>query len=124
MPYQILFNEEDGIVQVIYSGTAIKDDHYAALNEAIKLCDEKKTSRLLVDFSDQTSSNLSTMDCYAFGETVARIKQRICIAHVLSRNPEVRQNILFASDIEVNRGKMTREFDKVEDAKAWLRSIP
>jgi hypothetical protein len=64
------------------------------------------------------------MDCYAFGETVAGIKQRICIAHVLSKNPEARQNIRFTSDIEVNRGKMTREFDKVEDAKAWLRSIP
>jgi len=123
MSYQIFFNEKDGIVHVVFSGTATKEDHYSALTAAIKLCDEKKTSKLLVDFSDLNLSNLSTLDCFSFGESVAGIEKEIHIAHVLSRHSKARENIRFASDVEANRGKMTGEFENIEDATTWLCSI-
>jgi len=63
------------------------------------------------------------MDCFEFGKTVAGLRQRVCIAHVLSGDLQTSENIRFASAVEANRGTITRESENVEDAIAWLNSI-
>jgi len=123
MPYQILHNDKDGFVQVAFSGMVIKEDHYAALDAAVQLCREKETTKLLVDFSDLDTSQLSTMEVYSLGELVAKIKQIHYIAHVIPTHSKARESIVFASNVEANRGMTTREFENLEDAIAWLRGI-
>ncbi|MBN1847991.1 MAG: hypothetical protein JW932_05345 [Deltaproteobacteria bacterium] len=123
MSYQILLHEKDGIVQVTFSEPAIKEDHYAALDSAIQLCNEKKISKLIGDFSNLDSSTLSTMDVFSLGKLLAKAKQVFHIAHVFPKHSKVRENIRFASNVESNRGKITREFENVKDAIIWLRSI-
>ena len=74
MPFKIVFLENDGIVHVTYSGTVAKDDHHSALKEALELCANKKSTKLLVDFSKLNEGKLSTLDAFSFAEFVATKK--------------------------------------------------
>ena len=120
MTYQTIFDEKDGIVRVVFSGSPLKEDHYSALESVIQLCNEKKTSKVLIDFSGLDSSHLSTIDVFSFAEVVAKTKQILRIAHVFPKHLKARENIRFASSVSANRGKITKEFENVEDAVSWL----
>ena len=123
MPYHIIFDEKEGIVRITFTGISTIEDHYAAFSEALQLCEDHKSNKLLVDFSALDSSNISTMDVYKFGEFVAEIRQVLHIAHVFSSHSKVRENIEFASNVEANRGKLTGEFDDIDEAVNWLQNF-
>ena len=123
MPYRVAFDEADGIVYVTYSGKVAKKDHLAAWAAAAQSCAEHACSRLLVDFHDLSVNTLSTMDCYSFGKMVAQSAQFLNIAHVFPKDPKACENVRFASTVEANRGKKTREFATVEEARKWLLGL-
>ena len=123
MPFKIVFLENDGIVHVTYSGTVAKDDHYSALKEALELCANKKSTKLLVDFSKLNEAKLSTLDAFSLAEHISTIKPVMHIAHVYTKQRKYHENIKFASSVETNRGKITGEFKSIKEALTWLRSI-
>jgi hypothetical protein len=123
MPYRVSYDEENAIILVTFSSPAVKEDHYAALEAALQLCREPGCSKLLVDFCNLVTSNLSTMESFAIAETIARAAPHLMIAHVLPQNAKALENVRFASDVEANRGKSTGEFETVEQARNWLASL-
>jgi hypothetical protein len=124
MAYVVSFDEERGIVHVTFSGSAVKDDHLAAFEEAFRQCQEHACSKLLVDLSGLCTSNISTMDSFDIGKAVAiNPTFNLRIAHVLPTHAKARENVHFASTVEANRGRMTGNFDTIEQARNWLLGI-
>jgi hypothetical protein len=107
---------------VTVSGEATKREHFAARDKALSLCEEHGCAKILVDLHDLASSSLSTMESFYFGEHIANFPQLIRLAHVLPKHPKARQNVVFSSNVQANRGKETGEFTTVEEARNWLVS--
>jgi hypothetical protein len=120
MPYTVAFSEKDGIVYVRISGATSKEDHYAARDEAFRLCQQHGCARLLVDLRELDTSEFSTTRCFAFGESTARTPPYARIAHVLPPSGKSRADVRFTSTVEANRGKPTGEFETTEEARRWL----
>lgn len=120
MPYAVTYNQADAIVNVQVSGAATKADHYAARDEALRLCQAHKCTKILVDLRALDTHAISTMGCFTFGESLARTSPVVWIAHVLPSEARAREDVRFTSTVESNRGKPTGEFETLEEARAWL----
>lgn len=120
MPYKVWFNEQDGIVQATFSGSAVKEDHYAAFEAASRLCEQHACSKLLVDFGEVSGTTLSLLDYFTLAEAVTRSPLKLCIAHILPQHDETREKVTFGSNVEANRGQVTGEFETREQARKWL----
>ena len=121
-PYTVSFDKSVWAVMIRVFGAASHDDHCAVRDEAIRLSQENECSRLLVDLRELITERSSTMDCFSFGESLAKATQYryLRIAHVLPSDAESKQDVRFTSTVEANRGKSTREFETVEEAMEWL----
>jgi hypothetical protein len=111
---------EEGLVLVSVASPCTKDDHYAALDQALALCEQHKCSRLLVDLRNLSAETFSTFGCFTFGRNVAERTRYLKIAHVLPSERRSKENVIFTSTVEANRGKTTGEFATIEEAKVWL----
>jgi hypothetical protein len=118
--WKVTFDEEAGSVVVRVAGKAAHADHEAAREEAVRLCREKKCPRLLVDLRDLTTTRSSTLDCYSFGESLAKTQPSLRIAHVLPTDARSANDVRFTSNVAANRGKLTGEFNSIEEARQWL----
>lgn len=120
MPYEVSFDESDGIVSVRVSGTASKDDHFAAREKAFRLCKKHGCMKVVVDLRELNTEGLSTAGCFSFGEAVAEALPSVRLAHVMPALARARADVRFTSTVESNRGSATREFDTLGEARAWL----
>ena len=118
--YKVSFDEHAGIVIVQLTGEATHEDHSAARDDAVQLCLEKKCSKLLVDLRDLVTNLSSTLSCFSFGELLAKISPLLYIAHVLPTDAKSVKDVIFTSNVEANRGLLTREFSNVDEARHWL----
>ena len=123
MAYSVSYDEENGIVHVAFSGSAVKEDHYAAFDEALRLSGEHACLRLLVDLSSLCTSSISTMESFDIGVAVAKTPLNLRVAHVFPAHAKARENVRFASNVEANRGRTTGEFETIERARNWLLSV-
>ena len=121
MAYSVSFAEE-GFVLVSVTSFCTKDDHYAALDQAILLSEKHKCSRLLVDLRYLSTESFSTMGFFTFGQNLAQRTKHIKIAHVLPSQQQSKEDVRFTSTVEANRGKTTSEFEAIEEAREWLLS--
>jgi hypothetical protein len=108
------------IVTVRISGMATHDDHCAARNEAWRVCQQKHSSKLLIDLRKLNTLRSSTLDCFSFGESLAHATPRLRLAHVLPNDAKSQRDVKFTSAVEANRGVLTREFETIDEAKNWL----
>jgi len=120
MSFIISFDPNDGIVTAKVSGKATHDEHYAARDEALRICRENDCINLLVDLRELLTDRSSAMDCFAFGESFAQMSPKARIAHVLPIDAKSREDVKFTSDVCANRGLLTREFETVDQARSWL----
>ena len=120
MPYEVSFDEDQGIVNVRVSGTATRDDHYGARDEAFWLCQQNGCSKLLVDLRELDTSGISTTGCFTFGVALSKTAPEVRIAHVMPANDKSSEDVEFTSSVAANRGKSTGEFKTVEEARKWL----
>lgn len=120
MPYAISFEMPDMIVTVRVSGEASHDEHYAARDEAMRVCQEKHCSKLLVDLRELNTAHSSIIDCFSFGESLAQIAISLSIAHVLPKDAKSKADVRFTSTVEANRGITSREFETIDEARKWL----
>ena len=119
-PYTASFDEEAKIVRVRVIGSVTHEDHCAARDNAVKLCESNRCSKLLVDLRELSTERSSKMDCFSFGEMLARTPQQLHIAHVLPTDSKSAEDVRFTSKVMHNRGKITAEFYSIEEAEQWL----
>jgi len=120
MSYTTSFNKEDEIIEIRISGSATREEHYAALGDAIQLCQENGCAKLLIDLREMLSTRFTTTRCFTFGRSVADKPPFVRIAHVMPADAKSREDVRFVSTIEANRGIASREFETIDDAKTWL----
>jgi anti-anti-sigma regulatory factor len=118
--YKVLFDEKNNIVTVRVSGEATHEIHCAALDEALKVCQDNNCSKLLIDLRDLNTIKSSTMQCFSFGEAIAERSRGLCLAHVLPEGTHSREDVRFTATVEANRGVVTREFQDIDEARIWL----
>ena len=118
--YTISFDRELGIIIVRVFGMATHDDHFAARDEAIKLCHKEHCSKLLVDLRKLNTQYSSTMDCFSFGKSVSSLYPGLIVAHVLPYETKSKKDVKFTSTVETNRGITSKEFEDIDKAKNWL----
>ncbi|MBN1305197.1 MAG: hypothetical protein JXA13_12245 [Anaerolineales bacterium] len=122
MPYTVSFDEKDNVIGVRVSGDATREQHYAALNEALQLCQQNRCGRLIVDLRALDTTHFSITGCFTFGESLSEKPALLKIAHVMPTDKKAREDVRFVSTVEANRGVLTSEFETVEDAREWLLS--
>jgi hypothetical protein len=120
MARDVAFDESDGIVVVRVSGKAPLEDHFAARDEALRICQERQCSRILVDLSDLDTSGGSTAGYFDFGKSFPATAPPVRLAHVLPTDVASRKDVVFAVNVEANRGRLAAVFDTVEEARDWL----
>ncbi len=120
MPYSVSFNKDDGIITIRVSGKVHHDEHFAAYEEALRLCQEHMCSRMLVDLRELNTSRSSTVGCFLFGESVAKASTCLRIAHVMPADAKSKEDVEFTSTVEANRGVLTGMFETIDEAKNWL----
>lgn len=63
MSYAVSY-EREGFVLVSVMSPCTREDHYAALDQAISLCEQNDCSRLLVDLSKFSIETFSAIRCF------------------------------------------------------------
>ena len=120
MPCKVSFDKNNDIINVQISGKVTHDDHIAARDEALGLCKKNECYKLLVDLSELNTIRSTTMDCFEFGEELAETTPFMQIAHVLPADMKSRKDIRFTANVEANRGKSSKVFETIDEARKWL----
>jgi hypothetical protein len=120
MPYKVTIDENEALVTVCMSGQVTHKEHVATQAEAVRLCKEKKCSKILADLKNLDTAQSSVMDCYDFGISLSKAMAYYWLANVLPTDPQSKQNVKFVLTVAGNRGGSVREFDDVEAARKWL----
>jgi len=124
MPWEVAFDDANGIVQVTVRGPASHDEHVAAREEAARVCLKAQSRKLLVDLRDlETERVVSTSGCFEFGDRFTLeggIPPGTRIAHILPRDPKACEDVEFTTAVARNRGAAIRNFEDQEDARNWL----
>jgi hypothetical protein len=123
MSFTVSFDPADKIVTVQMSGKASHKDHIAARREALRLCRENDSLKLLVDLRELDTENSSVMDCFAFGESFPLLSPKACIAHILPKDEKSKKDVRFTSNVSANRGLLTAEFESIDQARKWLKRL-
>ncbi|MBD3237908.1 MAG: hypothetical protein GF330_14510 [Candidatus Eisenbacteria bacterium] len=123
MPYEVTADERAAIVRVRVWGSASRQEHLAARREAALLCQARGYLRILVDLRElQTAGEVSTSGCFRFGTSFREdgVPTACRIATLLPHDAQARRDTEFATQVGTNRGVLTRCFEDVADAEAWL----
>ena len=120
MPYSVSLNKDDGFINVRVSSNATHEEHCAAYDEALRLCQENMCSKILVDLRELDTCQSSKVECFLFGEWVAGSSKCLRIAHVMPTNKKSKEDVEFTATVEENRGVITGIFGTVDKAKKWL----
>jgi hypothetical protein len=118
--HRVFFEEKEATVQVELSGDAGHEDHCTARDEALRMCADKNTTRLLVDLRDLNTVRSNVTQCFAFGESLASGAQGIRLALVLPANADSKMDVEYTTSVATNQGATTRNFETVEAASKWL----
>jgi hypothetical protein len=120
MPYNVTLDEGEGIISVVLSAKLTHADHCSVLEEVLQAHQATGSSRVLVDMRDLDTTLSSTVDCFSFGESLAKTVPCARIAHVAPLDAKSRKDVAFTSTVETNRGIICAHFENVDEAKRWL----
>ena len=125
--YSVYVDERGRILQVRLEEPMPFEEHLAARERALELCRQHRFHRILVDARALKGPVLpTTLDLFEFGSAwpVLAGEYSIRLAGVLPQDPQVRQWLSFGESVGANRGFHTASFENVEQARAWLLSVP
>jgi hypothetical protein len=120
MPHSISLDEEKNIIQVTVSGEVDHDEHCIVREDVIEAVHKSKPVGVIVDLRELIVAQDKMIDCYAFGESIAKKLRGFRIAHVAPSDMRTRQFVKFTSIVESNRGVITAEFETIGEAQEWL----
>lgn len=125
--YEVSIDEREGILQIRLEDAVPFEEHLAARARVLELCHQHRFRRILVDASELKGPALpTTLDLFEFGSTWPALASEysVHLAGVLPQDPQVRQWLSFGDHVATNRGFQTASFENVEQARAWLLSVP
>lgn len=124
MGYRSAIDASRGVVEIRLFGALSHDEHLAAREELLQTCRARQLRGVLVDARDLVLAHGSSfMDLFDFAESWPDLagEPRIMVAGLLPRHADTRRQVMFGDTVATNRGLLTRAFDDIEEARAWLR---
>lgn len=128
MEYEITIDDPHGIAELRFLKPIPHSDHVRAREELLEVCRARKIHKILVDARKLTgtlTATPTTMDLFDFGASWADLARRypVAIAGVLPLDTTTRRWWKLGETVAVNRGVISRAFDDLDQAKAWLRVV-
>jgi hypothetical protein len=123
MAYQVSFDASEHIVIAQVWNAASREEFIAIGAVAGVLCQETSCKKYLINLRDAVVPAVSsTMSCYDFGESMAGtvLPVGIQIALVLPADAFSVEDVLFAVDVAMNRGRAIVTFTAEGEARDWL----
>lgn len=123
MPWSTDFQQESGLVEIVFSGRVSATDLKQSTSDAVALGKASGSSRFLADLTGCEVS-ASMVDVYELpvsqyvDEDVSRESR---IALVSKKAGPNREAVQFYETVCVNRGWLVHVFETAEEAIAWLR---
>ena len=123
MEYEISIDNQHGIVEIRLVEHMRHSEHVKARDELLEICRVRKIHKILVDARRLKGTPPSTVEIFDFGASWAELALRTptLLAGVLPQDPAVRKWWEFGETVAANRGFVSRSFDDVDQARAWLR---
>lgn len=124
MAYTITYNERYKLVELRFNGSALLNEHVRSRSEAIDLCKESNTDRLLVDLGDlRAQETLSKRDLMEFSESWGdSALHNLFLGVVMPEDIESQNEFYFALHISKMSGLTLKAFNKDRQAISWLVS--
>ncbi len=125
MGFEISIDDRHGIAEIRLARQMSYDEHLAARQELLELCRARKLRKILIDARDLCGKPPSTMELFDFGASWAKLgleTPALLVVGVLPRDTAARNWWEFGETVATNRGFVTRTFDHLEQARAWLRN--
>ena len=105
------------LVERPHSYEVVLEDQSAELTRILETCKEANCRKVLV-VGPSTTVRLSEMDIFHLGEKIAELGLTIA---VVETHDAMKKDVEFLENVATNRGGPIQFFDKVEEAKRWLR---
>jgi len=124
MGYEISIDDPHGIAEIRLAREMSHGEHLQARDELFEICRARRLRKILVDARDLAGKPPSTFELFDFGASWARLGREtpaLLVVGVLPRDAAARNWWQFGETVASNRGLVTRTFDDVEQARAWLR---
>ena len=125
MGYRTTVDATHGVVELRLFDALSHDEHVAARKELIDTCRDRRIRNVLIDARDLiVPRDASFMDGFDFAESWPDVAggMRVMVAGVLPRDADTRKQVMFGDTVASNRGLLSRAFDSMEEARAWLRT--
>lgn len=125
MGYRTTVDATHGVVELRLFDALSHDEHVAARKELIDTCRDRRIRNVLIDARDLiVPRDASFMDLFDFAESWPDVAggMRVMVAGVLPRDADTRKQVMFGDTVASNRGLLSRAFDSMEEARAWLRT--
>lgn len=123
MGYEITVDEGRGIVEIRLFHEMAHAAHVTAKSELLESCRARGIRKILLDATDLTGKPTVT-DLFEFGASWADIAKQgpIVLAGVPPTDAAAREWWRIGETVAINRGLVTRTFDNLENARAWLET--
>jgi hypothetical protein len=123
MKYEISIDDRHGIVEIRFVEQMPYSEHVKARDELLEICRARKMHKILVDAHGLVGIPATTIELFDFGVSWAELVQQTptLLAGVLPLDAATRKWWKFGENVAVNRGVVTRSFDDIDEARAWLR---
>ena len=123
MGYEISIDDRHGIVEIRLSGAVPHGNHLEAREALLELCRVRNLHKILVDARELVLRHPSVMDLFDFGTSwPEKARGRfLLLAGVFPSDPATREQVTFGDTVAANRGFVSRAFNDIEEARAWLR---
>lgn len=124
MGYELSIDDRHRIVEIRFSEKTEHSEHLKARDEILEICRVRDIHNILVDGRELIIGTCSSiMELFEFGVSWAE-KARgrsLLLAGVFPKDPTTRQQVTFGDTVASNRGFVSRTFQDIEEARAWLR---
>ena len=119
MTYVVSLDEHRAIAVARFHGTCSLQNHREARDTIAKLVRAHSVRRVLVDLSESTFPDVSTLEQYSFAESLSRsFVQGTRVAITTPRSSDC--CFRFPADVAFNRGISIKTFAEGSQAVAWL----
>jgi hypothetical protein len=123
MPYEIYYDDEKNIAELILKNTASLEESIKAGKEAVSICNNNKSKCVLMDMEKIiTKGSLNTFELYELGVAwrYETGNGAINFAVILPMDPNSKEDINFFVTVGVNRGVVIKSFHHRDQARDWL----